>query len=94
LRKVTSKVSFRPNDHSIPHFRYWLTIAAAARANVGFGEAAPGAFSALAGSYGPFGTNGKMIALSDRLLLAAALDPCEPTFASFADCRARIGLSF
>jgi hypothetical protein len=48
----------------------------------------------LSGGFGPFGTNVKMIALSDRLPLATALDPDEPKFASFADCRARIGLSF
>ena len=45
------------------------------------------------------GTNGIPLdvetdALSDRLLLATALDPHEPKFASFADCRARIGLPF
>ncbi len=45
-------------------------------------------------SFGPFGTNSKMIALSDRLLLATALDPDEPRFSSLADCRAWIGLSF
>jgi hypothetical protein len=57
----------------------------------GLGRPHLDAHSWLTGSFGQFGTNGKMIALSDRLLLAAALDPCEP---NFADCRARIGLSF
>jgi len=43
---------------------------------------------------GLFDTNSKMIALSDRLLLTTAADPYEPKFASFANCRGRIGLSF
>lgn len=60
----------------------------------GSGKLRCGAPLAPNGKSGPFGTNSKMIALSDRLLLATALDPYEPKFASFADCRARIGLSF
>lgn len=44
--------------------------------------------------FGRFDTNRKMIAPSDRLHFDTTLAASKDKFASFADCRARIGLSF